>query len=244
MWKIFTLFSSLLAKYFSVVRKVYDYEQRIERAKRFAKIWWKSRYDAGKSQEFIALSMGVSKKTIQNWEKGLSSPNLIQASEWFQLLGLNPLKYFLEFLYPNFSEAVDSKDEIEQDKILISLIKSMSAFEKNELIYIMSGAHGSSWPALLQLFSAYCQMSLQSRVIIARLVLESYEMEEKNGRLVNNDKIKPDLELLKSAIAICKAATQNGYYGYSTVFFNEFKDENNNEHKSENKKAGYKNPTL
>lgn len=43
------------------------------------------------------------------------------------------------------------------------------------------------------------------------------------GRLVNSDKIKPDLELLKSAISICKAATKNGYYGYSTVFLKNLK---------------------
>lgn len=48
---------------------MYESESRIERVKRFAKIWWKSRADAGKSQEFMALSLGVSKKTIQNWEK-------------------------------------------------------------------------------------------------------------------------------------------------------------------------------
>lgn len=223
---------------------MYDDESRIERAKRFAKIWWKSRDDVGKSQEFMALSMGVSKKTIQNWEKGLSSPTLFQATEWFKILGLNPIKYYLEFLYPNFFEKTSPEDESKLDEKLANLIKISSAAEKRELIYLMSGTHGSSWPALLQLFAAYCHMSLQSRVIIARIVLESYEMEEKNGRLVNSDKIKPDLELLKSAIAICKAATQNGYYGYSTVFFNEFKDEDNNGHESENKKAGYKNPTL
>lgn len=223
---------------------MYDDESRIERAKRFAKIWWKSRDDVGKSQEFMALSMGVSKKTIQNWEKGLSSPTLFQATEWFKVLGLNPIKYYLEFLYPNFFEKTSPEDESKLDEKLANLIKISSAAEKRELIYLMSGTHGSSWPALLQLFSAYCHMSLQSRVIIARIVLESYEMEEKNGRLVNSDKIKPDLELLKSAIAICKAATQNGYYGYSTVFFNEFKDDDNNGHESENKKAGYKNPTL
>lgn len=223
---------------------MYDEESRIERAKRFAKIWWKSRDDVGKSQEFMALSMGVSKKTIQNWEKGLSSPTLFQATEWFKVLGLNPIKYYLEFLYPNFFEKTSLEDESKLDEKLANLIKVSSAAEKRELIYLMSGTHGSSWPALLQLFSAYCQISLQSRVLIARIVLENYEMEEKNGRLVNNDKIKPDLELLKSAIAICKAATQNGYYGYSTVFFNEFKDEDNNGHDIENKKAGYKNPTL
>ena len=78
-----------------------DMETRIERAKRFSKIWWQSRADSGKSQEYMALGLGVSKKTIQNWEKGITSPDLFQSSEWFRLLGLNPLHYYLEFLYPD-----------------------------------------------------------------------------------------------------------------------------------------------
>ena len=41
-------------------------EPRIDRVKRFSKIWWQSRADMQKSQEFMALSLGVSKKTIQN----------------------------------------------------------------------------------------------------------------------------------------------------------------------------------
>lgn len=199
---------------------MYDNESRIERAKRFAKVWWKSRDDVGKSQEFMALSMGVSKKTIQNWEKGL-----------------NPIKYYMEFLYPNFFDKTSLDNESELNEKLNNLIKISSAKEKKELIYIMSGTHGSSWPALLQLFAMYCQISLQSRVIVAKIVLENYEMEEKMGRLVNSDKIKPDLELLKSAISICKAATKNGYYGYSTVFFKELESDIDNNSEVENKKS-------
>lgn len=191
----------------------------------------------GKSQEFMALSMGVSKKTIQNWEKGLSSPNLFQATEWFRVLGLNPIKYYMEFLYPNFFDKTSLDNESELNEKLNNLIKISSAKEKKELIYIMSGTHGSSWPALLQLFAMYCQISLQSRVIVAKIVLENYEMEEKMGRLVNSDKIKPDLELLKSAISICKAATKNGYYGYSTVFFKELESDIDNNSEVENKKS-------
>lgn len=216
---------------------MYDNESRIERAKRFAKVWWKSRDDVGKSQEFMALSMGVSKKTIQNWEKGLSSPNLFQTTEWFRVLGLNPIKYYMEFLYPNFFDKTSLDNESELNEKLNNLIKISSAKEKKELIYIMSGTHGSSWPALLQLFAMYCQISLQSRVIVAKIVLENYEMEEKMGRLVNSDKIKPDLELLKSAISICKAATKNGYYGYSTVFFKELESDIDNNSEVENKKS-------
>lgn len=197
---------------------MYNDKSRIERAKEFAKIWWQSRYDSKKSQEFMALSIGVSKKTIQNWEKGLSSPNLFQATEWFNALGLNPLKYYLEFLYPNFSKKINSENEKELDEILIDLIKTMSIIEKKELIYIISGSHGSPWAVLLQLFYTYCQTSLQSRALLSKLLLKIYEIEEQIGKLTNKNKIKPDFEFLKSAILKCKNAAKNGDKGYSVTF--------------------------
>ena len=64
-----------------------------ERAKRFALMFSKSRAKMKKSQEFMALGLGVSKKTIQNWENGTSSPTFFQSSEWFRILGLNPMPY-------------------------------------------------------------------------------------------------------------------------------------------------------
>ncbi len=194
---------------------MYD-ESRIERAKRFSKMWWKSRADSGKSQEFMALGLGVSKKTIQNWEKGLSAPNLFQAAEWFRLLGLNPTKYYMEFLYPQFFEGRNRQhNEAELCEILSHLIKNTSAKEKKELIYLMSGTHGSSWIALLQLLAAHCQTSLQARAVVARTILETYEIEEKTGQLINKAEITPDIDLLKLAISQCKKAAQNGQKGYS-----------------------------
>lgn len=201
-----------------------DDNSRIERAKRFSKIWWQSRADAGKSQEFVALGLGISKKTIQNWEKGLSSPNLFQSVEWFKLLGLNPTKYYFEFLYPNLFNGKTLENETQLDELIINLIKNMSIVEKRELIYLMSGAHGSSWTALLQLFAVYCQISFQSRVTAARVILESYEIEEKSSKLINQDKLKPDIDLLKLAIEQCKLAAQKGQMGYSTISYDEIQD--------------------
>ena len=68
------------------------------RKKRFAEIWWKSRADAGMTQERLAVELGVSRKTIQNWESGATSPSLYQGTEWFRALGLNPLPYYNFFL--------------------------------------------------------------------------------------------------------------------------------------------------
>lgn len=100
-------------------------ESKTERTRRFAQIWSLSRTDAGKTQEFMANGLGVSKKTIQNWEKGASSPDLFEGSEWFRVLGTNPLPYYLAFLYPWLFDGIkpETSDE-EVENALLFLVKT------------------------------------------------------------------------------------------------------------------------
>ena len=103
-------------------------ESKSDRNKRFARIWSLSRSDAGKTQEFMAAGLGVSKKTIQNWEKGVSAPDLYEGSEWFRVLGSNPMPYYLAFLYPWLFDGIkpeDGDEEIEQ--ALMFLVKNSSS---------------------------------------------------------------------------------------------------------------------
>lgn len=193
-------------------------ESRIERVRRFSKIWWQSRADSGKSQEFLALGLGVSKKTIQNWEKGISAPDLFQGSEWFRILGLNPLPYYLSYLYPTlFGEIVPDEDDKKVEETVIKLIKDSTITEKRELLYLMSGKHGSSWYVLLQMLTAHCHTSMQSRVTAARIILENYEMEAKTDNLVCTDRVEPDLTMLSHAIEQGKLAVQKRENGYTMV---------------------------
>ena len=55
----------------------------MDEKKRLAELHMRARYDAGKSQEYIALEMGVSKKTVANWEKGISTPDIFDSFRWF-----------------------------------------------------------------------------------------------------------------------------------------------------------------
>lgn len=192
-------------------------ESRIERTQRFAKIWWQSRADAAKSQEFMALGLGVSKKTIQNWEKGISSPDLFQGSEWFRLLGLNPMPYYVSFLYPNLFKGFDPADNARIEEALLFLIQQSTQMEKRELLFLMTGAHGSSWYSLLQMFTAHCHTSMQARVSTARMVLENYEMEKATSQLVCPDNVQPDLALLENAIARGRRAVFLREKGYTTT---------------------------
>ena len=165
--------------FYEQVIKMLHKESKSDRNKRFARIWSLSRSDAGKTQEFMAAGLGVSKKTIQNWEKGVSAPDLYEGSEWFRVLGSNPMPYYLAFLYPWLFDGIkpeDGDEEIEQ--ALMFLVKNMTTPEKRELLYLMAGRHGSPWYSLLQMFTAHCHCSLRSRVTAARTILENYEMDQ------------------------------------------------------------------
>ena len=193
-------------------------ESRIDRVSRFSKIWWKSRADADKSQEFMALGLGVSKKTVQNWEKGISAPDLFQGSEWFRILGLNPLPYYLAFLYPDlFGDISPDKSDEEINLSLHHLIDQATPIEKRQLLFLMAGKHGSSWYALLQMLTAHCHTSMQCRVGTARIVLDNYEMQQETGELVCTDNVLPDLDVLRNAIESGKSAAQQKRPGYTTV---------------------------
>jgi DNA-binding XRE family transcriptional regulator len=197
-------------------------DPRVNRVQRFAKIWWSSRAEAGKSQEFMALGLGVSKKTIQNWEKGISSPDFFQGSEWFRLLNINPTKYYLAFLYPQSFGQLKPTDEDEKvEETLFQLIKHTTPMEKRELLFLMSGLHGSSWSSLLQMVTAHCHTSMKSRVPIARTILENYEMEAATIGLVCPDNIQPDLDILKYAIEQCKETVIHNGSGYTTANIND-----------------------
>jgi len=166
----------------------------------------------------MAEGLGVSKKTIQNWENGVSSPDLFSGSEWFRLLGLNPLPYYLAYLFPELFDGIAPDDEDDTiEEALMLLIQNSTPVEKRELLYLMAGRHGSSWYSLLQMFTAHCHTGLKSRVNAARLILENYEMDKQAGRLVCPDNIQPDLTMLENAVEEGKRAVLKSYSGYTSV---------------------------
>lgn len=193
-------------------------ETTLERAARFARIWSDSLAAAGKTQEFMAAGLGVSKRTIQNWENGSTSPDLFTGSEWFRVLGLNPFPYYLSYLFPDmFGEISPEDDDDVIEQALIDLVKNSTMTEKRELLYLMAGRHGSSWYSLLQMFTAHCHTSMHSRVNAARLILDNYEMDVQRGSIVCPDNIRPDVQMLHNAVEEGKRAVINSQSGYTNT---------------------------
>ncbi len=193
-------------------------EEQTDRSRRFANIWVTSRADAGKTQAEMADGLGISRKTVQNWESGVTAPDLFTGCEWFRFLGLNPLPYYLAYLFPEFFDGVAKEENDEAlSNALMELVSNMTVGEKRQLLYLMAGRHGSPWYSLLQMFTAHCHTSMRSRVNVARAVLDNYEMEAKTGDLVCPDNIGPDLELLRESIEQGKKAAMDRSSAYKPI---------------------------
>ena len=59
----------------------------------------KSRTDANKSQEAMAALLGISRRTIQNWEACNCKPDPALVIKWFDVLHLNIVEYFADEFY-------------------------------------------------------------------------------------------------------------------------------------------------
>lgn len=184
---------------------------RADTSERFADMFRKVRMDCGKSQQYLADTIGVSKKTIQNWESGFSSPPF-GGLEIFQALGANPTPYYLRFLYPSLE-----KDTEDVEERLITCIKSLSEIQKEKLLFLFLGDHGSSLSGMVELMTGHLQMPLRDRVTIANAVISNYDLASTLGELSCPDDVQPDIEILKTSLLHSVLAVKKREKSYSLL---------------------------
>lgn len=185
---------------------------KLESSNVFSEMWKKSREDCGKSQEFMAKSLGVSRKTVQNWEDGLSSPNHQKGLEWFAVLGLSPMHYYIRALYPQPSDNISREKYVEET--LFSIIKDLPCETKEKLLYLLAGKHGSSPICMMELTTAHLQCPLRDRLNVAHNVAINYELAKIEGKVISNDDIQPNMPLLYDAIDKGMDSVRHGKSGY------------------------------
>lgn len=192
---------------------------RIEQVELLAEILSMSRSECGKSQKYMSKALGKSIGTIQNWENGTAIPNLIDTLEWFRVLGLNPLRYFLDFMHPDIYRNMNPNDVTDEDvhKALLHYICEVAPMsEQRKLAYCIYGNTGSSWSSQLDMMCAHNHTSMRSRVTIAQAIIDNYDMEKYRKELINMDNIMCDEEKLRKAIQLGKEAVYDGNRGYSS----------------------------
>lgn len=195
-----------------------DEESRSTRAAVFAEMHAKVRNKVNKSQDYMAMELGVSKKTIQNWEKGISSPTFFQSLEWFRVLKVNPIPYYIQCVFPyrNVRGKKTDPDEVIEERFKM-LTEQFSVNTKRALVYLFLGEHGSSPTAVVQFILEYLHMPMKDRALIAKMTSELYSMDSKMGNIVCPENILPITDLLDRSIESAKSSVLQNYTSYDPV---------------------------
>lgn len=197
----------------------YDYIDTFseEDRKRLSRMLMLSRAESGLSQEKVALELGIAKKTVQNWERGISAPTLPQAIGWFRVMRVAAMPYFVQFMFPEL-EGTSKKDSDEKlRKSLISLIETLPAEGIRQLMYLLYGDHGSSPRATINLMTAHLQTPLRDRYNHACAIVNDYKITRDQGLTARPDHIQPDIDLLEKAIAQKREAIVADKTSYSLL---------------------------
>lgn len=182
-------------------------KSRSERVQQMALMLSRARNNVGKSQLYMANEMGVSLKTIQNWEKGISCPDFFDSIEWFRILHINPLRYFLELMYPNeFEHLSPQSNDSQVEDALKTIIDNLPASGKRGLLFMLDGQHGASPNALIQLILAYLHTPLSGRLMTAYDIAMSYDISCDMGVDICRNNVQPNLDVLHGAITQARNA--------------------------------------
>ena len=176
-----------------------------------------SRTVKNKSQEFMALELGVARKTVQNWERGISEPTIGQCIAWFKILGINPLPYLFQVLDKDMEGLKPANNVEHLKKHLLKLIDQMPEEGIRQLLFLFYGEHGSSPRAVMNLVTAHLNTPMRDRVVQSSIIYKNYEIAAKKGKLTNPNNIQPNLELLRRAINMGEEAELSDKSAYVLV---------------------------
>ena len=172
-----------------------------------------ARTKSGLSQKEMAKRMDVSVGTINNWEQSVGSPSIIDFMNWFDVLGQNPLRPLLDVFFPGTYENLNDISS-EREALIKYLLTTATDNEIDKLAYNIFTNTGSSWHAQLEMLTAHNHTTLRSRVNASRVILDSYEMEEKEGKLVQSDVAVPNINVLEMSISKGKQSVFDKKKGY------------------------------
>lgn len=159
-----------------------------------------TRNEAGRSQEYMAFELGVTRRTILNWENGVSEPSVGQTINWFKLVNKNPIPYLLQVTYPDMDKISSKDNDAKILTALMQLINDLPAEGVRQLMYLFFGNHGSSPRAVLQMINAHLQTPMRDRIVHGQLIATDYEIARRTGTLAQPDHIKPNMEYLNACI--------------------------------------------
>ena len=177
----------------------------------------KARVEAGLSQREMAHLIGMTERTVQNWEKGQSSPDGDEIMDWFTACGASPLAAMQEMLHPELyrKQATNMTDE-ELDAAIAGFLDTSPRIVKEMILFIVLGKHGSYPPAAFAEICANLHTPLQNKVSVCGQVLDNYNCAVATHTDPVPDDVHPPLDLLETSYKAGKEASRRGETAYMT----------------------------
>ena len=175
----------------------------------------KARVSANLSQREMAHMIEKNERTVQNWEKGVSSPDSDEIMDWCTACGVSPITVFMEVLHPDLYRNADNEDpESTVDRELCMMVQSLPPLTKRLLLFILKGRHGSSPPAVISEIAANLHCPLNNRVSVCGTIIDQYTYAQITGLDPCPDAPHPPIDDLKINYKAGRAAAENGAFGY------------------------------
>lgn len=182
----------------------YEIDERIAAMLKLA------RNNAGVSRDYLANVLNVSTKSIQNWEDGTSSPNAKTIMKWFDALGLPIYPYLLQINTPGLDLLNANSTDQQVKDALIDVVSNMDMSQMRKHFFELLGKHGTAPDGMGEVKTAYLHLPMDVKIGIAEIICTQFEICQAMNRLVQPDKVMPDLRKLKDYICKAKVAVING----------------------------------
>lgn len=181
-----------------------------------AEIFKDLRAQAGLSKAKMAQRMQVDERTYSRYEDGESMPTLPAFLNLLDQIDAPVVNTVMRHLYPESFEAGAATTQVR--RALVEYIQNTASDRAvREMAYLIHGPHGSPLEAQLQLFTAIDHLPMDSRLLIAKMALNMWEIENARDGLINPEDAQPDMELLRAAIIKAHMAVIDGRQNYSTA---------------------------
>lgn len=175
----------------------------------------KARVSANLSQREMAHMIEKNERTVQNWEKGVSSPDSDEIMDWCSACGVSPITVFMEVIHPDlYKEADNKKSDAAVDQELQMLVQALPPLTKRLLLFVLKGRHGSSPPAVISEIAANLHCPLNNRASVCGTIIDQYTYAQIAGLDPCPDAPHPPIEDLKINYKAGRTAAENGAFGY------------------------------
>lgn len=161
--------------------------------------------------------MHHSVSTIQSWEYGTANPPFEDVVEWLDMCGVNPLKYYLEYLHPDPDSSESTKTSVQYIRdAVVQYFKNVAPdSEIRRLAFCLFGGTGSSWNRQIDELCALNHLQIKERIDVAELIYSKYTVANSTGSIRQPDAALPDMENFRSAIDSCYKAVADGKDEYT-----------------------------